>query len=256
MTSTQAILYGNPTQRQKPLCDRLVEVLESHQLEQIQWEHTCEQAWIDYINGILQAGLDEGNPKTFWHCIFSQRNERKTGNCTQEDRRRLSKILNKQFKSIFSVDEPGSDTVLSGFSYPPIDRLLISVQRVEKLLTGLNPNRATGPDQVHCRILKELSTTLAPVLAAIFTQSLETGTLSSAWKTAFISTICKKAATRQAENYRPVSLTCITCKMLEHIICDQATWTGIASCLHCNMGLDPSIHVRHSFLPPCMTCCL
>ena len=32
------------------------------------------KARIDYINGILQAGLDEGNSKPFWHYIFSQRN--------------------------------------------------------------------------------------------------------------------------------------------------------------------------------------
>ena len=57
------------------------------------------------------------------------------------------------------------------------------------------------------------------MLAAIFTQSLETGTLPSAWKTAFVSPIFKKGATCQAENYRPVSLTCVTCEMLEHIIC-------------------------------------
>ena len=56
------------------------------------------------------------------------------------------------------------------------------------------------------------------MLAAIFTQSLETGTLPLAWKTAFDSPIFKKGATCQAENYRPVSLTCVTCKMLEHII--------------------------------------
>ena len=183
------------------------------------------KARIDYINGILQASLDEGNPKPFWRYIFSQRNDRGGVAALKEDGKlhtggqKKAEILNKQFTSVFSVDEPGSDTVLSGPSYPPIDRLLISVQGVEKLLTGINPNKAAGPDQVPCRILKELSTTLAPVLAAIFTQSLETGTLPSAWKTAFVSPIFKKGATCQAENYRPVSLTCVTCKMLEHIIC-------------------------------------
>ena len=86
-----------------------------------------------------------------------------------------------------------------------------------------NPNKTTGTDQVPCCILKELFTTLALVLAAIFTQSLETGTPAiDLEKTAFISPIFKKGATYQAENCCPVSLTCITCKMLEHIICHHA----------------------------------
>ena len=118
------------------------------------------KARIDYINGILQAGLDEGNPKPFSRYIFSQRNGRGGVAALKEDGKlhtggqKKAEILNKQFISVFSVDEPGSDTVLSGPSYPPIDMLLISVQGVEKLLTGINPNKAAGPDQVPCCILK------------------------------------------------------------------------------------------------------
>jgi hypothetical protein len=33
------------------------------------------------------------------------------------------------------------------------------------------------------------------------------------------STVCKKGDVHKAENYRPVSLTSVTCKLLEHIIC-------------------------------------
>ena len=122
------------------------------------------KARIDYINGILQAGLDKGNSKPFWHYIFSQRNDRGSVAALKEDGKvhtggqKKAEILNKQFTSVFSVDKLGSDTILSRPSYPPIDRLLISIQGVEKLLTGINPNKAAGPDQVPCHILKELST--------------------------------------------------------------------------------------------------
>ena len=140
---------------------------------------SLNKAQIDYINGIVQAGLDEGNSKPLWRYIFGQRNDRGSDAALKEDGKvhtggqKKAEILKKQFTSVFSVDKLGSDTVLSGpRSYPPIDRLLISIQGVKKLLTGINPNKSAGPDQVPCCILKELSTTLAPVLAAIFTQSL------------------------------------------------------------------------------------
>ena len=107
------------------------------------------------------------------------------GNCTHEDRRRLR--YRKTVHISISVDEPCNDTGLSGPSYPPINGLLISVQGVEKLQTAINPNKAAGTDQVPCHILKEVSTTLPPVLVAILTKSLKTGTRPLAWKTAFVS---------------------------------------------------------------------
>jgi hypothetical protein len=38
------------------------------------------------------------------------------------------------------------------------------------------------------------------------------------WKTANICPVFKKGKTFEAINYRPISLTCISCKLMEHII--------------------------------------
>ena len=53
----------------------------------------------------------------------------------------------------------------------------ITIQGVEKLLSGLDPNKATGPDGISPRILKELSHEIAPSLAIIFNKSLDSGTV-------------------------------------------------------------------------------
>ena len=55
----------------------------------------------------------------------------------------------------------------------------------------------------------------------IFQQSYEEGTVPSDWLTARISAIYKKGDKANPSNYRPVSLTCITCKIMEHIVCSQ-----------------------------------
>ena len=39
------------------------------------------------------------------------------------------------------------------------------------------------------------------------------------WTQANVAPILKKDSKLQAVNYHPVSLTCITCKLFEHIIC-------------------------------------
>ena len=50
-------------------------------------------------------------------------------------------------------------------------------------------------------------------------QSLDTGELPRDWSLANVAPIFKKGNRVLAENYRPVSLTCITCKLFEHIVC-------------------------------------
>ena len=69
------------------------------------------------------------------------------------------------------------------------------------------------------RMLNMLAPELAPIVHAIFTQSLDTGELPRDWSLANVAPIFKKGNRVLAENYRPVSLTCITCKLFEHIVC-------------------------------------
>jgi hypothetical protein len=52
----------------------------------------------------------------------------------------------------------------------------------------------------------------------MFSQSLSTGELPDDWLTANITAIYKKGEKCKPANYRPVSLTSVTCKLVEHII--------------------------------------
>ena len=65
--------------------------------------------------------------------------------------------------------------------------------------------------------MKECADTIAPALSCIFSQSVQTGQLPSDWLTANISSVFKKGDRSKAENYRPISLTSVACKLLEHI---------------------------------------
>ena len=57
------------------------------------------------------------------------------------------------------------------------------------------------------------------------------------WKEAFVVPIFKKGDKSRASNYRPVSLTVVTCKILEHIIC-----SSIAKHLETNWILNDAQH--------------
>ena len=107
-------------------------------------------------------------------------------------------------------------------SAPFMNDIVVSKDGVIKLLNGMNPSKALGPDELHPRVLKELATELGPVFAHLFQQSIDTGEIPKEWS--LEKNICplfKKSDRSLACNYRPVSLTCVPCKLLEHIVCSN-----------------------------------
>ena len=69
--------------------------------------------------------------------------------------------------------------------------------------------------------MKELSEQLAPLLAHIFRSSLREGVVPEDWKRANVTPIYKKGPKADPGNYRPVSLTSVSCKVMESILRDQ-----------------------------------
>ena len=101
---------------------------------------------------------------------------------------------------------------------PTIGDLKITTKGVEKQLSTLNINKASGPDQIPNIFLKQTAKESASVLAAHFTQSLQTGNLPGDWLSADVSPIFRKGDRGLASNYRPVSLTCVCYKLMEQIL--------------------------------------
>ncbi|KXJ07198.1 putative RNA-directed DNA polymerase from transposon BS [Exaiptasia diaphana] len=87
-----------------------------------------------------------------------------------------------------------------------------------KLLQSLNPSKSPGPDELSPRVLREFSTEISPMLTFIFQQSYDSGTLPDDWRIAMVIPIHKKSNKDNPENYRPISLTCLCCKAMEHVI--------------------------------------
>ena len=79
-------------------------------------------------------------------------------------------------------------------------------------------NKASGPDQIPCWILKVAADQIAPFLQKIFTLSLKAGTIPCDWKNANIHAIYKKGDKSTPSNYRPISLTSVPCKIMERVL--------------------------------------
>ena len=101
---------------------------------------------------------------------------------------------------------------------PKMPDIKVSEAGIAKLLKNLKPKKAAGPDRIKPVFLQELREELAPILKVLFERSLESGAVPHIWNSANVSPIFKKGEISAAANHRPISLTCILCKVMEHII--------------------------------------
>jgi len=103
-------------------------------------------------------------------------------------------------------------------TYSCMPAIAVTEPDVYKLLCVLDTSKSCGPDDLPPRVMKELSAEVTPILTYIFNQPLMSEQLPPDWHMANIFALHKNGALDQAENYRPISLTSVCCKILEHIV--------------------------------------
>ena len=130
-----------------------------------------------------------------------------------------AEILNNQFHSVYTKEDLSNMPSKGDSPHPTMDNIHVGVNGVCKLLKGLNVHKATGPDAVPTRFLHDFAVELAPIMTKLFQLSLDTGKVPDDWREASIVPVFKKGERHLA--YRPVSLTSVSCKLLEHIVHSQ-----------------------------------
>ena len=91
-------------------------------------------------------------------------------------------------------------------------------------------------------ILQTYSAEITPVFQVIFTQSLQKHVLLKDWLCASITPLFTKGNQSSPANYRPISLTSVCCKIMEHVI-----FSFIMGHLEQNKLLNPN---QHGFIDP------
>ena len=102
-----------------------------------------------------------------------------------------------------------------------LHKSIFTEEKIKKKLLVLKMTKSPGPDKIHPRVLKEVATAIAKPLCLIFSSTMEKRKLPTIWKRANVSPIFKKGNRQLASNYRPVSLTCILCKLQESMTRDD-----------------------------------
>jgi hypothetical protein len=60
-----------------------------------------------------------------------------------------------------------------------MNKITINTEGVQNLLQHLKPNKATGPDDIPAKFLKEVNIEISPLISLIFQASLDQGQIPS-----------------------------------------------------------------------------
>ena len=206
-----------------------------HQRQIKQASHTLpketRKAYWAYIENIIdytsETNTQDGHTKQnrFWSFIKSTGNDssgisplRHQG-VVHSDATSKANILAEHFSSVYTHEQPGPLPNKGPSPYSSMPGIIISATGIQHILSNLKPHKAAGPDTtLPPTVLKELSHQSLPILEIIFNKSLQTGQVPNDWKEVNVAPIFKKGDKHNPCYYRPISLTCIISKCMEHIL--------------------------------------
>jgi len=137
-----------------------------------------------------------------------------------------AQLLNNYFSTVFTKEDiqniPEPVVIFKGdIAIEGLLSMQITSELVEKKLENINVNKCPGLDGIHPRMLFELKKELARPLSVLYNTSLKFGVVPEDWKDAGVIPLFKKGKKSDPQNYRPISLTSLVCKILESLIKDS-----------------------------------
>ena len=191
------------------------------------------------------ASNSKSNPKMFYSYISKKKCNKVTvgplkinGDLLTESED-IAKTLNDFFSSVFTrdVDDDSRFTVSPMTIAHQLEEVNFTEAIIIEKLKKLKPFSSEGPDRLKAKTLKETADSISPALLLIYRKSYLKGIVPEDWKMANVTPIFKKGSKFKPENYRPVSLTSIACKVMESILKDQ-----IVKHLNINDLIKPTQH--------------
>ena len=135
---------------------------ESYKKFQKELHKNVKKNYWSYQNNIISDPSDTSQ-KAFWRFIKSKKQDSpktpplKSGNKVVFDAEARAKIFNTQFTSVFTQEDQSNIPALDPTTFPSAANIHVSIEGVQKLLSELKCNKATGPDQISAHSQNPLS---------------------------------------------------------------------------------------------------
>ena len=138
---------------------------------------------------------------------------------TADEADELNQFFNRFDCHDFSRNHSQIRDVLNRASAPDDDfqRLQTSEDEVRRAFQHVNPNKASGPDNIARRVLKTCAEQLAHSFCIIFSECFSTNTVPAAWKTTCVVPVPKRPVISSL-NDRPVALISAVMKVCERVV--------------------------------------
>lgn len=167
--------------------------------------------------------LKKGSPAEYWNYI-KKRTVGKADipflsdgkNLVSDDFER-AQMFNKHFSDVFIRDDHKPFSAQSKTSVSLMN-INLDPDRVYTYLKHFKRKLSYGPDNIPSIVLQSLAVVLAEPLSMIFKESLTTGNMPNLWKQSIVVPVHKKDDPSIVNNYRPISLTCTSCRVLERML--------------------------------------
>ena len=187
----------------------------------------CKKAYLEKLANTLNDS--NTTPKSYWKILYRVMNKSRAPKIPpildkdtfiiscKEKAKLFNEFFSKQCTLIIN------DSTLPDFQYNTdsrIDSIAIKKDDILPLIRNLNPNKATGSDEISGKMLQICDKSVILPLSIIFHNILESSIYPDLWKQANVVPIHKKEDKQLAKNYRPISLLPICGKNFEKLIVD------------------------------------
>ncbi len=189
--------------------------------------HLCDSAIRHYHDRAERDILNSGDISKFYRYVRGKKCSRGSvppirrfdGTLAISDTDK-AQVFNNFFASVFTVDDQLSP-VLPARTNAALSSTEFPLLSVYNKLKSVRKSTSCGPDGVPNILLANLALPLSEPLAFLYEFSFVTQTLPDLWLCADVVPVFKKGSTSVSANYRPISLTCTTCRVMESIVKDR-----------------------------------
>ena len=135
------------------------------------------------------------------------------------DEKEKANLLNQFFQSQTVLDEQNASLPeLTCVANSRLSSIVLTPNEVQLVLKSLPTGKASGPNGINNRILKELAMEISLPLCTLFHLSLQTGIVPESYKEGNVYSIFKKNDPSLPRYYRPITLLNSEDKVFERLV--------------------------------------
>lgn len=175
-----------------------------------------------FLNGHVGESLSNGNTKPLFSYISKHKG--KSNQISSIKNAETADIPDSLADFFSSVFVSGNDVDISRHDSNNTKKIRMSHSGLKSLLKTVDVRKASGPDGISGYTISQLAENVdefTDCLYMVYEASLKQHTVPEDWRTANVVPIFKAGSRAEPGNYRPISLTSILGKLLEHIIASQ-----------------------------------